>query len=67
MRNCNLHWTRNGANSVVGSFKRLQLGFWWSISHETHTEHRTIAGKDDEKFYFGWFYPGYKDKMAVLV
>ena len=35
------------------TFKRLQLGFWCSIRHETYLVHRSEVGKHDEKHHLG--------------
>ena len=49
-----LSWGKKWGKFIGGySFKRLQLGFWRFIPHETYTGHRTEVGKDDEKHYFG--------------
>jgi len=64
MRNCNFRVAKRRANSMAWL---LQESITWLLVLETYRKHRTKAKKDHACIIWlsGWFYPDYKDKMAV--
>jgi len=64
MRNRNFRGAKRREIQWHGSFKRLQLSFWYFIPHETYRGHRAEA--KNVIWSCIWFYLGYKDKTAIF-